>query len=131
MAKPPPLTSYKTGNRPMEAFIDASTESTRSVEDIITKHTELWLLSIAVDFSAFSLPVLSSKCHRLTHLSFSEFHLPESGQDQTLDLPMLNTLILNFFSPGETIPAPIHPTQVHRSYKAWKLPSLRNLSLKG
>jgi hypothetical protein len=130
MEKPPPLTSYKTGNRPMEAFLDASTRSERDIMRIIANHTELWLLSIAVDFSFFSLPVLSSTCRRLTHLSFSEFNLLDCAQDQTLDLPQLNTLILNFFSPGQ-IPQPVHLTQIHRAYKDWRLPRLRNLSLKG
>jgi hypothetical protein len=56
MDRPPPLTSYKTGNRPMEAFIDAYPGSERNIEDIIANHTELWLLSTAVDFSSFSFP---------------------------------------------------------------------------
>jgi hypothetical protein len=112
----------------MQAFLDASPQPERSVEDVIRENTGLRLLSIAVDFSSFSLASLSTSCPRLTHLSFSEFYLPDGGQDQTLHLPMLNTLILNFFCPYESISPPI---RIHYSYRHWRLPSLRHLSLKG
>jgi len=162
LSNPPPLTSYKFSDKPMGAFLDISPRSERNIGQITAQNPQLWLLAVSVDFcqptTAFSLPILSISCRRLTHLNFTDFYLPDSTRDQTLDLPALSTLVLTFFCPPESPPPSMTASMIapmatpmmqsmtalatasavlgavhaiRPSFSGWNLPSLRNLALKG
>lgn len=134
ISNPPKVESYQIDHQPIEALIDISGSSINNVMGFVTAHSRIRLLAIAVDFThstePFSLPALSMKCQNLTHLSLSEFSFPANDRDQTLDLPELNTLTLNFFCTGQSVSSD-RPMVLHQSIQGWKLPRLRNLGLKG
>ncbi|KIM25285.1 hypothetical protein M408DRAFT_10484 [Serendipita vermifera MAFF 305830] len=132
--RPPPLLdSDQIGRQSLEAFLNPSISSQSTVY-LIRHQPRIWLLAIAADLTvggdSFSLRMLSRWCQNLTHLSLSEFALQANDPHQILDLPMLNTLTLNFHCLGWSVSSDL-PTLPHPSVQNWNLPQLRNLSLKG